>query len=326
MPALELKLGSIPLKIQGSFLLMALLLGLNERDPAKLALWVAIVLVSVIIHELGHALVGKAFGLTPRIELHGMGGLTFFNGGRAEMSTGKSIAISLAGPFAGFVFAFVVVATQVGGFHPIHPLAREAVRLLLWVNVGWGVFNLLPMLPLDGGNVLRSIASAITKPHGEKIARVLSIVVAAGIALLAVQYKQWWVLYLGVLYGFQNVQGLRQAGQLRVDQTLADAIERGYAALDRREHKEVAAVLKPALETQASPELRQVGLRIYVVALLREGEWSEVMDVVERERRVIGSEDLGRFSQAMRELGRDKEAERIDELVKAPAPLSEFRA
>lgn len=323
---MELKLGSIPLRIQGSFFLMALLLGLNEREPAKLALWVAIVLVSVVIHELGHALTGKAFGLSPRIELHGMGGLTFFNGGRAEISTGKSVAISLAGPFAGFAFAFAVVAAQLAGLQPIHPLAREAVRLLLWVNVGWGVFNLLPMLPLDGGNVLRSIIRAVTPRHGEKIARGLSIAVAAGIALLAVQYKQWWVLYLGVLYGFQNVQAFRQAGQLRVDQTLADAIEKGYAALDRREPKEAVRLLRPALATSASPELRQVGLRIYVVALLREGAWSEVMDVVERERRVIGSEDLSRYSQTMRELGRDAEAERIDALVKAPAPLSEFRA
>ncbi|MBX3212514.1 MAG: site-2 protease family protein [Labilithrix sp.] len=323
---MELKLGSIPLRIQGSFFLMALLLGLNEREPAKLALWVAIVLVSVVIHELGHALTGKAFGLAPRIELHGMGGLTSFNGGRAEMTTGKSIAISLAGPLAGFAFALVVVATQFAGVHPVHPLAREAVRLLLWVNVGWGIFNLLPMLPLDGGNVLRSIARAVTPRYGEKVARVLSIAIAAGIALLAVQYKQWWVLYLGVLFGFQNVQAFRQAGQLRVDQTLADAIEQGYAALDRREPKEAVRLLKPALEAAGSSELRQVGLRIYVVALLKEGAWSEVMEVVERERRVIGAEDLSRYAQTMRELGRDEEAERIDALVKAPAPLNEFRA
>ena len=133
------------------------------------------------------------------------------------------------------------------------------------------------------------------------------------------------MLYLGVLYGFQNVQGLRQAGQLRVDQSLADAIQQGYAALDRREPKEAVALLKPALATQASADLRQVGLRVYVVALLKEGAWSDVMEVVEREHNVIGAEDLSRVSQTMRELGREQDAERIDELVKAPAPLSEFR-
>lgn len=323
---MELKLGSIPLKIQGSFFLMALLLGLNERDPVKLALWVAIVLVSVVVHELGHALMGMAFGLEPRIELAGMAGMTYFNGGRAELSTGKSIAVSLAGPFAGFLFALVVVVTQLAGLHPAHPLARHAVWLLLWVNIAWGIFNLLPMLPLDGGNVLRAALRAITKGHGEKIARVISIAIAAAIALWAVRGQQWWILYLGAIYGFQNVQALRQAGQLKVDQTLADAIQTGYAALDRKQPGEAIAVLEPALATAASSDLRQVGLRIYVVALLKEGRWPDAMTVIERERAVIGPEDLGRYAQTMRELGRDAEADRIAELVKAPAPLSEFRA
>jgi len=323
---MELKLGSIPLHIRGSFLLMALLLGLNERDPVKLGLWVAIVLVSVLVHELGHALMGKAFGLAPRIELYGMGGMTYFDGGRVELPTGKSIAVSLAGPFAGFLFALVVVVAQLAGLHPVHPLARHAVWLLLWVNIAWGIFNLLPMLPLDGGNVLRAILKAITKGHGEKAARIVSIVIAGAIALWAVRGQQWWILYLGALYAFQNVQALRQAGQLRVDQTLADAIQTGYAALDRQRPGEAIAALEPALATPASPDLRQVGLRIYVVALLKEGRWSDAMNVIERDRAVIGADDLGRYAQTMRELGRDAEADRIAELVKAPAPLSEFRA
>lgn len=323
---MELRLGSIPLKIQGSFLLMALLLGLNEQDPIKLGLWVAIVLFSVVIHELGHALMGKAFGLVPRIELYGMGGVTSFTGGRAELSTGKSIAISLAGPFAGFAFAFAVVVTQLVGLHVHHPIARHGVSLLLWVNVAWGVFNLLPMLPLDGGNVMRAVLGAITKRRGETIARGISIVIAGGIVLWAIPSRQWWVLYLGALFAFQNVQALRQVGQRRVDQSLADAIQSGYAALDRGEPKQAIAVLEPALTSAASLELRQVGLRVYVVALLKEGKWPEAMDVIERERAVIGSEELLHYAQAMRQLGRDEEADRIAELVKAPAQLSEFRA
>ena len=323
---MELKLGSIPLRIQGSFLLMALLLGLNERDPAKLALWVVIVVASVIVHELGHALMGMAFGLEPRIELYGMGGMTYFSGGRTELSTGRSIAVSLAGPFAGFAFAVVVVVTQLAGFQPGHPLARHAIWLLLWVNVAWGIFNLLPMLPLDGGNVMRAGLKALTKGHGEKIARVVSIAIAGSIALWAITGKQWWVLYLGALYAFQNVQALRQAGQLKVDQSLADAIQAGYAALDRNQPKEAIAELEPALASAATPELRQVGLRIYVVALLKEARWTDAMNVIERERVVIGSEDLGHYAKMMRELGRDEDSARIEELGKAPAALSEFRA
>src|SRR5512147_2767030 len=118
---MELKLGSIPLRVQGWFVMMAVMLGgANERDPAKLALWVAIVFVSVVVHELGHAFMGMAFGLVPRIDLHGMGGTTSFQerpGGpqQATFGAGRRIAISLAGPFAGFFFAAAILAVRIVG-------------------------------------------------------------------------------------------------------------------------------------------------------------------------------------------------------------------
>jgi Zn-dependent protease len=310
--------------------MMALFLGANERNPAKLGIWVAIVVVSVVVHELGHALMGKAFGLVPQIELHGMGGTTSFQSGvapsRRSIGTAKSVAISLAGPFAGFLFALVVIAAQLAGFHPTHPLAGYALSLLFLVNVGWGIFNLLPMLPLDGGNVLYSVLTAVTKKNGEKAARVISIVVAAGIALLAIRREQWWSLYLGVLFAFRNFQALRQADQRRVDQALADAIERAYVAFDRKEWREVIGLLGPVLEAPASAELRQLGYRVYVAAMLSEGLWPEAMAIIERERGLFGTDELGRFAQTMRELGRGEDAARIEELGKPSAPLSEFRA
>lgn len=328
---MNLKIGSIPVRVQGWFILMALLLGSNQRDPVRLAMWVAMVVVSVIVHELGHALMGKAFGLTPRIVLHGMGGATSFDpprpgeSSRGELSTGKSILISLAGPFAGFLFAGVVIVAQVAGFHPTHPLAIYALSLLFAVNIGWGIFNLLPMLPLDGGNVLRAILTAASRKNGDRIARVISIVVAAAIALYAVQSQQWWILYLGVLFAFRNVQALRQAGQMEVDQGLADAIKQGYDALDRSQPKEAIAALRPALELPATVDLKQIGLRVYVIALIREGMFGEAMAVIERERALIGTEDLGRYAQLMRELERPEDAAHIDTLMGQAVPAADFR-
>lgn len=328
---MELKLGSIPVRVQGWFILMALLLGSNERDPMKLGIWVVVVVASVVIHELGHALVGKAFGLAPSIELHGMGGTTSFQardgeGARGALGTAKSVAISLAGPFAGFLFALVVIALRFAGVHPTHPLALYAVSLLFMVNIGWGIFNLLPMLPLDGGNVLRSVLTAVTRKNGEKVARIISVVVAAAIALYAVQRQQWWILYLGVLFAFRNVQALRQAGQMQVDQTLATAIEQAYQALDRQRPKEAMALLGPALGANASADLRQVGLRIYVASQLREAMWPEALATIEREHSLMAADDLERIAQVMRDAGRSEDADRVEALGKAEPPLRAFRA
>lgn len=329
-PSLELRIGSIPLRVHGMFFLMALLLGMTERDPARLAIWVAIVLVSVVIHELGHALMGMAFGLVPRIELHGMGGHTAFAAGpklRAPIGPAKSVAISVAGPFAGFAFAVVVFGAQLAGYQPEHPLARHAVSLLFFVNVAWGIFNLVPMLPLDGGNVLRAVLEAVSKSKGEKIARGVSVAVAASIALWSIGRQHWWLLYLGVLFGFQNVQAMRQAGAARIDRALADAIERSYDAIQRREAAEVIRLLEPALAGgEGSAELRQVGLRALIFALLAERRFEDAMAIAQRERATIGPEDLARHARALRELGREADAERMGALVAAPAPIAEFRA
>jgi Zn-dependent protease len=326
---MELRLGSIPLRVQGWFLIMAVMLGANERDPVKLAIWVVVVIASVVVHELGHAMMGKAFGLVPRIELHAMGGTTSFS--RPALPAGepppgplgvvKNVAISLAGPLAGFLFALLVLVAELAGLQPTHPLATHALGLLFAVNVGWGIFNLLPMLPLDGGNVLRSVLIGVAKDKGDRLSRIISIVVAAGIALFAVRRGQWWILYLGILFAFRNVQALRQGGQTRSDEVLAAAIERAYAAYDRGAWGEVLALLEPALAASTPGELRALAVRVYVAALFEDGRLTEAFALIERERACITPDDFERYVSRLRESGRAADADRIAALGQTPAVL-----
>jgi len=326
----ELKLGSIPLRVQGWFVLMTLLLGSNERNPAKLGMWVVVVAMSVVIHELGHALMGKLFGLVPRIDLHGMGGTTSFTvpDGSAPppLAAWRRVAISLAGPFAGFAFAAIVVGIQLVGLRPSHPLAQHGIAMLLWVNIGWGIFNLLPMLPLDGGNVMTSILSAASRKNGVKIARVVSIAVAALIALYAVQRQAWWILYLGVLFAFQNVQGLRQVSRRDDDRSVVETVEKAARALDADDPATARALLEPALALDPAPELRQVMVRVYLASLVRTGAWAEALPMVERERALLVGDDLARIAERLREAGRADDAARVEALGAAPPPLAEFKA
>lgn len=321
------KLGSIPVKVEPRFFLMSLLLGLSERDPAKLAVWIAVIFVSVLVHETGHALMGMAFGFRPAIVLHGMGGHTSFGDGRWTASTVKSVLISLAGPFAGFLFAGVVVAAQAfGGLHPTQPLARLALFLLLEVNLAWGIFNLVPMLPLDGGNVMNSILKAFSVSRGETIARVVSIILAAAMGLYAIKGGQWWLLYLAALFGFQNFQAVRGAKQRKIDAPAADAVEQSYGALNRGDTKQAIALLGPVLFARGvDQDVRRAGLEVYVVALMKEQRWGDAVRTLERERSLIGGDDLGRYATMLRKAGRPAEAEAVDALRTRPA-FDEFRA
>jgi stage IV sporulation protein FB len=182
-------------------------LGFDRRNPALLVIWMVVVFVSVLLHELGHAWTGKAFGLSPQIDLAAFGGLTSW--AHKDVSNGKKILISLAGPCMGFaVGAALYFGLRFSHHGELSPLAEQAFSDALYVNIGWGVFNLLPILPLDGGNVLLHALAALTGGGGRKAAHIVSIVFAASIAAGALYLNQWYIALFVGLFALQNVRAL----------------------------------------------------------------------------------------------------------------------
>jgi Zn-dependent protease len=205
---MRFRLGKIPVHVQPAFFFMALVLGVSgQRDVRVIAAWVAIVFVSVMLHELGHAVAGLAFGLEPAIELHTMGGTTSWSGAQRALSTAQRVIISLAGPCAGFAVAGIVRGLGPGVFPRFG--ADFVYGSLLFVNLRWGVLNLVPMLPLDGGNVMTHLLNAATGGRGERPARIVSIVVAAAAAGVALLFQYWWGVMLALLFASSNWQGLQ---------------------------------------------------------------------------------------------------------------------
>jgi stage IV sporulation protein FB len=319
----QFRLGSIPIRIRWPFLFMAAVLGASQERPDLVAIWVAIVFVSVLVHELGHALVGRMFGLVPQIELHGMGGTTSWIEGR-DVGHARGIAISVAGPFAGFALAGLIYLSQRLGFQPHGLHAVFAFRSALYVNFIWGVFNLAPMLPLDGGNVLRGFLNLVTGGRGEKPARVISILIGLAAIAYALSVREVWLGALGAFFTWANVQAYRQADTRAADAPLAQAIDKAYVALERHDGAEAIELLRPVIVPQTSEELRAIALRIYSYALLIEGLWDELLPMLERNASLIGLEEMSRYAKTARELGRTHEADRIEALVPRPRPANDF--
>lgn len=204
------RLFRVPLQIGASFLIVIVLLGAGRgSDPVLLATWVAVAFVSVVLHELGHAFVGRAFGLTPAIELGALGGLTHFPGGR-KLTDGRSILVSLAGPAVSLSIGALVIGACALTPLPPSRILGTVVADLVHVNLVWGIFNLFPILPLDGGNALRSSLSLMRVRKAELVARVVSLVVIAAVIALNVAFR-WslWNLLLVVGLAFANVRALR---------------------------------------------------------------------------------------------------------------------
>ncbi len=220
-----MKIFGIPVKFEFSFFLIVLLLARDRiSEPVYLIEWIAVVVVSILAHEFGHALVGRAFGLAPQIQLYGMGGLTSWAEAK-ELSPKKDILISLAGPLAGFLFGGIVLLA--GSLIPGIQEPRFNYILytdLLWVNFGWGIFNLLPIFPLDGGHVVRSLEQWLLKTSGI-ITFVVSLLASVGLVILALWASQIWIAILMIWFAVINAATLYSLLKSRREQPVASHTE-----------------------------------------------------------------------------------------------------
>ncbi len=264
--ALQIEIFGIPVRIQAWFLMTGLIVwdGFGGARYGWGTLPIALLLVfqGVLFHELGHALVGRAFGKRPRIELALFAGLTRFEGS-APFTPGKGILVSLAGPLVGIVFG--VAALPVALFMPpaAGTPAAWALQAYLFINLGWSLFNLLPVLPLDGGQVLANVLKLVSPRDGLRWARYASLVFVA--LLLAAALWAGWIFAAAflVLFGFMNLQALRaeralQASGIGDARTPEELLAMGYAALQRGDAERVSQVgfllLRLAEDTPARDE------------------------------------------------------------------------
>jgi Zn-dependent protease/predicted transcriptional regulator len=112
--------------------------------------------VTVLIHELAHALVAKSLGMpVPKITLFIFGGVSHL--GRQPKTAGEEFAIAIAGPLTSFGIA-ILAGSGAGAASFWNEKVTAILGYLSIVNVALGAFNLLPGFPLDGGRVLRSAA------------------------------------------------------------------------------------------------------------------------------------------------------------------------
>ncbi len=131
----------------------------RSLSEAVHALAFILVLFSVVVlHELGHALTAKRFGIRTRdITLLPIGGLARLE--RMPEEPWQELLVALAGPLVNVLLAAPLVVTILPAQGLAGALDEEAGLLtnFMWINVGLAVFNLLPAFPMDGGRVLRAL-------------------------------------------------------------------------------------------------------------------------------------------------------------------------
>ncbi|MDD9970913.1 MAG: M50 family metallopeptidase [Myxococcales bacterium] len=211
------KLFGFDVRIHGSFWFMAAILGMpRSAEPEALlrtASWVVVVTMSILVHELGHALAARRFGAeAPTIELYSLGGVTMYETD-SPMRYGQRAAVSAAGPLAGFALGGATFATLALGLLPDGGFWRTVVGQLMWVNFGWGALNLLPMLPLDGGHIAEAALDSLTHGRGRRPAQVVSMVVGVAAVALAVHVRLTWAALIAGFCTWQTFNDFRRASR-----------------------------------------------------------------------------------------------------------------
>jgi Zn-dependent protease len=167
-------------------------------------LWVPVLFISILVHELAHAAMigGLGYG-SSHVVLGGMGGVTV-NERRARPF--HDMLISLAGPISSFLLAFLfsVMAARVA-FVQRDLMLRELVPMLRWANIAWGIFNLVPVAPLDGGKALRSFLSTFLK---DKTSFVISVwtgmLVGGALVMYGLATRSFFLSLLVGWFVYQN--------------------------------------------------------------------------------------------------------------------------
>ncbi len=211
MGVLSFRVLGFQVVVEPWFWLVMLVLG-ADGPPEFLPPWLLAAFISVLIHELGHAFMGRAYGLDSWIRLYGLGGVTTYEGGWASMTLLRRALMSLAGPMAGFALAlFIYLLQRAVPFEGT--FLRVLVAYLIFVNIAWSVLNLLPVVPLDGGSIMRQAVYWWTGSNDDTLPLRISLTVASLIAGIALVYDSWWTAALFGFMAFENYQALQRQGR-----------------------------------------------------------------------------------------------------------------
>ena len=240
-----------PVRVSAYFWLAAAIFGQGAASygVSILFAWIAAMFLSILVHELGHTFAFRQHGISSHIVLYHFGGLAIPNAYHGAWSSSlrrddprKDIYISAAGPGLEILSAIALIfLVNLSGYsvrHPLYPVGLPLVSRFLpaqtgevipsepaaffvyfycLVSIYWGLLNLLPVQPLDGGKIATSLMRMFFNPSvAVPYSLILSIAVAGLIVIFALNHQR---LFLGIMFGlfayssFQQLQMYQGPGR-----------------------------------------------------------------------------------------------------------------
>lgn len=205
----EFKLFGIPVRVEPIFWITLAIIGLIGADVRstagllEIALFVLAGFLSILIHEMGHALMIRKYGLPTQVVLSSFGGYAMYPAG--VLSRLRSFLVTAAGPglqlAAGFGLYFALP------YFELPPSGLDKfLGTFIGISIFWAILNCLPVFPLDGGQML----SAILGPRRQAGLHLTGLIVAVIMAFVAINYGSiFGAIFMG-MFAYQNFQNWQQ--------------------------------------------------------------------------------------------------------------------
>jgi len=207
---IQFRLFGIPVTVQPFFWLTLAIIGGALRIDSRegmiyLVFFIAAGFVSIMVHELGHALMAVKFGARTEIVLQAFGGYAAYSGVR--MTRGQSAMITAAGPVVQMVLGAAAYGLLKSGLN-MPENALIFIWLIFVISFIWAILNLFPVLPMDGGRLVE----AALGPQRLKITLMISLVTAVAVGILAwTMFRQPFLAIFMGYFAWLSYQELQRA-------------------------------------------------------------------------------------------------------------------
>ncbi len=273
--------GKIPFSIHPFFWLIAALIGwFNSGNLIGTVIWVGIIFVSVVIHEYGHATAALFFGKHPRVDLVAFGGVTSYEMG--NLSFWKQFVIVFNGPLFGFIL-FAVFYLLLHLHLSANPLWVGIVATMEVVNLFWTILNLIPVLPLDGGQLLRIILESFWGLKGIKASFIVGMCIAVAVSFFFFILQAFLIGALFFLFAFHSFDTYRKTQFLSEsdrDEETRKRMQRAEASLSQGNKGEAKALLQNVLAHASSGILHNTASQYLAFLLFEEGKRHEAYELL----------------------------------------------
>lgn len=195
---------NIPVTVHPSFFLLFLFITDIYRDFSIESVMIGVILVvSLLVHEYGHALTARYYGAKPEVNLEGLGGNAQYN--NCLITPKQELYITINGPlFESILIIVPYILLKIGFSNNWHVI--YFLYAMMKLNIFWCLLNLIPVLPLDGGRILKYFFEKKLGDQGVRISLIIGVIVAAlGGSYFFIEEHYFFAILL-FIFGFENMQ------------------------------------------------------------------------------------------------------------------------